>query len=227
MAGFDDISPTLGELDEAALSDAMDEDPDATLSLIAMMTTATDTRLRALARLLAARLFLDLARREVPDRPGIGRIVEAPYRPDRGDLDVEASLEALVDANAAARVIDVEALRVRAWAKPSTAWCLLVDRSGSMHGHPLATAALAAAAIAARADQDYAVLSFGRDVVAPKAMWEERSADDVIDRVLALRGTGTTDVAAALARGRRPAPPIVGESTHDGAPVRLSSDGTR
>jgi Mg-chelatase subunit ChlD len=198
VAGFDEISPTLGELDEAALSDAIDDDPDAALSLIATMTTATDARLRALARRLAARLFLDLARREAPDRPGIGRIVEAPYRSDRGDLDVEASLDALVDANAAARAIDVEALRVRAWEKPSTAWCLLVDRSGSMHGHPLATAALAAATIAARANQEYAVLSFGRDVVAPKAMWEARSADDVIDRVLALRGTGTTDVAGAL-----------------------------
>ena len=67
-----------------------------------------------------------------------------------------------------------------------------------MHGRPLATAALGAAAIAARADDQYAVLSFGREVVAVKAMWEQRSVDDVIDRTLALRGHGTTDVAKAL-----------------------------
>ena len=42
------------------------------------------------------------------------------------------------------------------------------------------------------------MLSFARDVVAPKAMWETRSVDDVIDRVLALRGHGTTDLAGAL-----------------------------
>ena len=67
-----------------------------------------------------------------------------------------------------------------------------------MGGRPLATAALAAAAVATRAEHDYAVLSFGSDVVAPKAMWETRSDEDVIDRVLALRGHGTTDVAGAL-----------------------------
>ncbi len=151
-----------------------------------------------LARQLAARLFLDLARAEVPDVPGIGRIVTQPYRPDRGDLDIEASYEALIEARAAERAIESDELRVRAWSKPSTAWCLLVDRSGSMHGAPLATAALAAAAVAVRAEREYAVLSFGRNVVAPKAMWESRAGDDVIDRVLALRGHGTTDIAGAL-----------------------------
>jgi hypothetical protein len=57
---------------------------------------------------------------------------------------------------------------------------------------------MAAAAVATRADGEYSVLCFGRDVVAPKAMWERRPDDQVIDRVLALRGHGTTDVAAAL-----------------------------
>ena len=87
---------------------------------------------------------------------------------------------------------------MRTWARPSTAWCLLVDRSGSMEGRPLATSALAAAAVAVRAEDEFAVLSFGKDVVAPKAMWERRSPDDVVDRVLSLRGHGTTDVAGAL-----------------------------
>ncbi len=198
MVGFDEISPDLGELDEAALMDAIDADADEALSLLAEMTGATDAGLRVLARRIAARLFIDLSRSEVPDARGVGRIVTQPYRPDEGDLDVEASHDALVDARAAHRLVDSDALRVRAWAKPSTAWCLLVDRSGSMHGAPLATAALAAAAVAVRADQDYAVLSFARDIVAPKAMWETRSGGDVVDRVLALRGHGTTDVAGAL-----------------------------
>lgn len=195
---FDEVSPELGELDEAALADVLDVDPDEALGLLAEMSRATDAGLRDLARSLAARLFLDLARQEPADAPGIGKVVSMPYRPDRGDLDIDGSMEALVHATAEARAIDPDELRVRAWAKPSTAWCLLVDRSGSMHGAPLATAALAAAAVATRAEGEYAVLSFARDVVAPKAMWEVRSTDDVIDRVLALRGHGTTDVAGAL-----------------------------
>jgi Mg-chelatase subunit ChlD len=162
------------------------------------MTSATDVELRAQARRLAARLFLDLARDQGPDRAGIGRIVSTGFRDDAGDLDIDASLDELVSARGSERAVDVEELRVRTWAKPSTAWCLLVDRSASMEGRPLATAALAAAAIAIRADDEFAVLSFGKEVVAPKAIWERRTADDVIDRVLSLRGHGTTDIAAAL-----------------------------
>lgn len=195
---FDDVSPDVGELDEAALAEALDADPDDALALLAEMTRATDVGLRELARSLAARLFLDLARHEPADAPGIGKVVSMSYRPDRGDLDVDGSLDALVQARAEQRAIDPDDLLVRAWAKPATAWCLVVDRSGSMHGAPLATAALSAAAVAARAEGEYAVLCFARGVVAPKAMWETRSVDDVIDRVLALRGHGTTDVAGAL-----------------------------
>jgi Mg-chelatase subunit ChlD len=196
--GFGDISPDVGQLDEAAISEALAEDPDELLSLMAEMTSATDVALRAHARTIAARLFLDLAREKAPDRPGIGRMVTSRFRDDAGEIDIDASLDELVMARGSGRAVQVEELRVRTWAKPSTAWCLLVDRSGSMEGAPLATSALAAAAVAIRADDEFAVLSFGKDVVAPKAMWERRSADEVIDRVLSLRGHGTTDVAGAL-----------------------------
>ena len=195
---LDDISPEVGELDEAAVAEALDADPDELLSLLAQMTQATDVTLRGLAKALAARIFVDVARTDPPDARGIGRIVRQRYRPDHGDIDIEGSAEALLAARAEQRLVEPDELSVRGWGRPSTAWCLLVDRSGSMHGGPLATAALAAAAISARADGRYAVLSFGREVVAVKAMWEQRSVDDVIDRVLALRGHGTTDVARAL-----------------------------
>lgn len=195
---FDEISPELGEIDEAAVSEALEADPDEVLSLLAEMNHATDVGLRGLAKELAARLVLDVAREQAPDSSGVGRIVTVPYRPDGGDLDVERSIEGIVAARAERRLVEPEELALRSWASPTTAWCLVVDRSGSMHGRPLATAALAAAAVALRADREYAVLSFGREVVAPKAMWEVRSIEDVIDRVLALRGHGTTDVARAL-----------------------------
>lgn len=199
---FDDISPEVGALDESAFDEAMEVDPDAALALLADMTTATDDGLRALAKRLAARLFVDLARREAPSRRGIGRIASTRYRPDAGDIDIERSLDELVSARAQRRAVEPDDLMVRTWAKPTTAICVLVDRSGSMYGAALATAALAAAAVAARCeeqpDHELAVLSFGSDVVAARAIWETRSADEVVDRVLALRGHGTTDVAGAL-----------------------------
>ena len=202
-SGFEDISPEVGVLDDEAVASAMENDPDRTLGLLADATAATDERLRALARRLAARLFLDVARSEPADLPGIGRIVTTPYRPDAGDIDIEASLDALVEARAGERAVDPADLRIRSWARPATAWCLVADRSGSMHGRPLATAALAAAAISLRATGEYAVLSFARDIVAIKASWENRSPADVVDRILALRGHGTTDVAAALIAAHR------------------------
>ena len=180
----------------------MSEDPDDTMALLADLTGATDQRLRELARRLAGRLSLDLARRG-PVRPrGTGKLVEQPFRPDGGDLDLDASLDAIAAARAAGEAVDPERLRVRGWSTPGTAICLLVDRSGSMGGKPLATNAVAAAAVSWRAPADYSVLSFGKEVVAAKSQDRSRSVEEVVDAVLALRGFGTTDVAGALEAAR-------------------------
>lgn len=195
---FEQISPDVGELDDEAVTEAMAHDPDEMLALLADLTAATDERLRALAKRLAARLFVDIARTGAPTGRGIGRLASQRYRPDAGDLDVDESLSGIIDARASDSALDPDELRIRTWAEPSTAWCLLVDRSGSMEGRSVATAGLAAAAVAARAQGDYAVLSFGRRVVAIRSIDERRGVDDVIDRVLALRGHGSTDLAAAL-----------------------------
>lgn len=193
------MSPQVGALDEQAFDDLMADDPDAALALLAELTGATDAVLRAKARALAARLLVDLARDRATDAPGVGRFVTRRFRAPGDDVDVDRSLDVLVDARRGAAPVRTDELTARGWSRRATAWCLVVDRSGSMHGRPLATAALAAAALALRAGRDdYAVLSFARDVIVPKAMWEQRTVDDVIDRVLALRGHGTTDVAAAL-----------------------------
>ncbi|MFK8024583.1 MAG: VWA domain-containing protein, partial [Ilumatobacter sp.] len=192
------MSPEVGELDEEAFEEQMGEDPDEMLALLAELTGATDEKLRDLARRLAGRLFLDLARRG-PSRPkGIGRLTTQRYRPDRGDIDVDASLEAVVDARASGAAIDPDGLRVRAWSTPGTAICLLVDRSGSMGGEPLATNAVAASAVVWRSPDDCSVLSFGKEVVAVTSQDMLTSNERVVDSVLALRGHGTTDVAGAL-----------------------------
>jgi Mg-chelatase subunit ChlD len=176
----------------------MAQDPDEMLALLADLTGATDRALRELARRLAGRLYLDLARTG-PIRPrGVGRLIEQPFRPDGGDLDLDASLEAILAARGAGEAVDPERLRIRGWATPATALCLLVDRSGSMGGAPLATAAVAAAAVAWRVPDDYSVLSFSKEVIAVKSQDRHREVTEVVDGVLALKGFGTTDLAAAL-----------------------------
>ncbi|MFM7684340.1 MAG: VWA domain-containing protein [Actinomycetota bacterium] len=193
---FEQVSPEVGELDEDAVDESMRDDPDETLALMADLVGATDQKLRELAKRLAGRLFLDVARRG-PVRPrGVGLLRDVPYTPDGGDLDVDASMEAIVEGRAGG--IDASRLRLRGWVKPGTALCLLVDRSGSMGGKPLATAAVAAAAVASRSPQDYSVLAFGKDVVVAKGQTTPKASDLVVNDVLSLRGFGTTDLAGAL-----------------------------
>lgn len=199
---FEEISPEVGELDEQAIERAMEDDPDETMALLADLTGATDQVLRNLARRLAGKLFLDLAKRG-PARPrGVGRLETQRFRPDAGDIDLDASIDALTLALSEQRPVDPEELMVRAWTTPDTAICLLVDRSGSMGGEPLATSAVTAASVAWRSPDDYSVLSFGKEVVAAKSQDAHKSSESVVDAVLALRGFGTTDVAGALAAAR-------------------------
>jgi hypothetical protein len=115
-----------------------------------------------------------------------------------GDLDLDASLEPLQLARAGATVAPLEDLRVSAWGKPSTAVCLVIDRSGSMSGSRLATAALATAACAWRAGGDHSVVAFSDDVVVVKSQDVVRPPAEVADDVLRLRGMGPTDLAFAL-----------------------------
>lgn len=195
---FEQVSPEVGELDESAVDDAMDDDPDAMLALLADLTGATDPKLRDLAKRLAGRLFLDVAKRG-PIRPrGIGKMATLPYRPDAGDVDLDASMSAIVEARAARSAIDPEELKVRTWVRPGTAIALCVDRSGSMGGEPLATSAVAAAAVAWRSPEDYSVITFGKDVVVVKSQESSKGSELVVNDVLTLRGFGTTDLAGAL-----------------------------
>lgn len=194
---FEQISPEVGELDESAVDESMRDNPDETLGVLADLTGATDPKLRALARQLAGRLMIEIGNRGRSRPRGVGKMVEQPYRPDAGDIDIDASLDALA-ASRRRIAPDPDALRVRGWQKPGVALCLMIDRSGSMGGEPLATSAVAVAAVAGRQPNDYSVVAFGKDVIIPKSQDVAKSPENVINDVLTLRGFGTTDLAGAL-----------------------------
>lgn len=192
---FEEVSPEVGVLDEEAFTEAFEEDPDEAMALLADLTGATDRSLATLARRLAGRVTIGLARLG-PTSRGVGRLRRAPMREGGGDIDLDASMDTL--AAAAGGPVDAKDLIVSRWDRPRTAMCLLVDRSGSMAGDRLAAAAVAAAAVTYRTPLDCSVVCFSDRAVVVKAQDEARDVDEVVADVLGLRGFGITDLGLAL-----------------------------
>ncbi|MCB1269840.1 MAG: VWA domain-containing protein [Microthrixaceae bacterium] len=197
------MSSEVGVLDEDALQELLDEDPDAGLSLLADLAGATDRELAAKARRLAARIMIHFARSGAP-RAGAARMRTRPLSSTPGDIDIDASMEAFA-ANPARgsgpRVTDPSALRVSAWTRHDTALCLLVDRSGSMAGDRLATAAIGAAAVLHRVPRDSSVVCFSDRAVVVRSQDSDRDVEAVLGDVFTLRGFGITDLGLALRAG--------------------------
>ncbi len=198
---FEEISPEVGILDEAAFEDLLDEQPDEALALLADMTGATDERLRHLARRLAGRVLVDVARTGSAPRPGLGRLGSSPIDRAQGDVDVDRSLEALTTWRRGGPP-DRDGLHVVHWHRPQTALCLLVDRSGSMGGDRLATAAVAAASVLFRTPLACSVVAFAEQSVVVVSQDEVRPPDDVVVDLLRLRGFGVTNLDLALRTAR-------------------------
>lgn len=164
------------------------------------MSRATDPALRAKVQALVPRLVVERARSGPSGRIGSGRL--RPARADRGgDLDLDASLEAVAGARAEGRPPALDELTSLVWQRPSTALCLLVDRSGSMDGQRLATAAMAAAACALRVAEsggELAVVAFDRRTEVVVSLVAPTDPRRTVERVFGLRGHGMTSLDAAL-----------------------------
>lgn len=192
---MDEVSPEVGALDEAALAGALEEDLDAGVSLLVDLTRATDPRLRDRARRVAASLVIPAARVTGPSAAG-GSARLGPVRDGGVDLDLDATLDRLSERPE----LRAEDLRWRGWRRPGRATVLLIDASGSVTGPPLATAVVTAAALAARTGptDELSVVAFWSRSVVMRHMRDPSPPLRVVDRVLALRGGDTTDLAGGL-----------------------------
>src|SRR5271156_6131517 len=195
-----ELCPEVGVLDEDAMRRALAGDP-SPFELLALMTTATDERLRAAATRLSSRIVLDRARSGRPAMRGISRLRAARGALD-GDLDIDASIEGVSAARTEARPVGHDDLTTVHWARSRTAFAVVVDRSGSMNGARLAAAATVAAACALRAPQEHAVLTFAATVEVIKPLASDTAPAAVTERLLRLRGHGVTRLAAALKAAR-------------------------
>ena len=156
------MSPEVGGLDAGALESLSGASPDEAASLLADLANATDRELRAKARKAAARIYLRMARQGQPNKRGIRRLSSATD-PFGGDLDLDATLARTngMLPNAPDHII------TRRWSTSERAICLLIDRSGSMHGEAVARAAVAAAGVLVAAGEraDCSVIAFAKDAL--------------------------------------------------------------
>jgi magnesium chelatase subunit D len=173
----------------------MARDGDAAVALLADLAVATDPVLRREARRLAERLFPALGRAAVPRRRGTRRMISSVGALE-GDLDLDRTLERTLGR----RPQHAHELVARQFAAAPRAVCLLVDRSGSMSGHAVALAAVAAAAVvSARSERlRCSVVAFASEPLVLLSDLLARPAAAVVDDLLSLRGHGTTDLARAL-----------------------------
>jgi magnesium chelatase subunit D len=191
---FNEVSPEAGTLDEEALAGLLAADPDAAARMLADLTLATDAQLRAAARRLAARVFVQLAAVGQHKSRGVRRI--GAGRPGDGDLDLERTISGL----SGTWPPGADEIATRSWRARQRSVCLLVDASGSMSGMALAIAAIAAAGVVLAGDArlEPGVLAFSGTVTVLQPRGARRAAADVISELIALRGHGMTDLAAAL-----------------------------
>ena len=196
---FAEVSPETGELDPEAFDAALAEDPEAAAALLADLAVATDAQLRAAARRIAGRVFLQLGRVGPAKARGTRRL--GPSRGLEGDLDLDRTLDRW-DPGRSGRPAP-EDLVTRTWTAHRRAVCLLVDISGSMHGLAVALAAVAAAGVVVaneegRARLEPSVVAFGAEVRVLQPQGVRRPPEDLLSDLVALRGHGTTDLAAGL-----------------------------
>ena len=193
--GLGQVSPEIGKLDEAAFQELLDADPDAAIALVADLAQATDPQLRVQARKLAARLFVRVGRLGQGTTRGYRRLEPSRTGGD-GDLDLDLTLEVAQGR----RPRHADELVMRSWNAPRRALCLLIDHSGSMKGHAVGLAAMAAAAVVLTRTESAStsVIAFAADAVVLQAQGEVRRPEAVVDELLSLRGKGRTDLALAL-----------------------------
>jgi MoxR-like ATPase len=191
---FEKVSPKAGQLDEDAFAAAMAADPDAAAAMLAEMARATDRDLRAAARRLAGRVFIQLGRTGPAKARGTRKI--GPRRGGEGDLDLDRTL----DRWSGSWPPRGDDLITSSWTAHRRAVCLLVDSSGSMNGLAVALASVAAAGVVLASDRRLAtsVLAFGEEVQVLGPQGVHRPAEDLVAELVSLRGHGMTDLAGAL-----------------------------
>jgi Mg-chelatase subunit ChlD len=147
------------------------------------------------AREIAARLAVVRPRRDLTGRPGAGELVSVRYRGGSDDIDLDATLEHLVEHP----VPDEDDVVVRDRVRTRRSVVLAVDVSGSMRGERVRTAAATVGALAAELSRDdLSVIAFWSDAAVLAHLGTPVPPSRLLDTLLRIPARGLTNVAFPL-----------------------------
>lgn len=185
-------APTRGGISAPGLSEEAAElaaDPPST------ERSPHEAQVRERARQIAQRLSLPRPRSAGPVRRGTGALASLPYRGGSDDIDLDRTIEVLVERPAP----EPEDIVVRDRVRTTRSVVLVVDVSGSMRGERVRTAAATVAALAGALHRDeLAVIAFWSDAALLVPLGAPVRPLQLLDRLLALPARGLTNVAFPL-----------------------------
>lgn len=147
------------------------------------------------ARQIAARLAVPRPQHGLAVRRGMGELVSVRYRGGADDIDLDRTLEQLVEHP----VPDEDDIVVRERVRTRRSVVLLVDVSGSMRGERVRTAAAAVGALAGElVRDDLAVIAFWSDAAVLARLGQRVAAARLLDALVRIPARGLTNIAFPL-----------------------------
>jgi Mg-chelatase subunit ChlD len=147
------------------------------------------------ARQIAARLSVPRPRRDMLARRGAGELASVRYRGGSDDIDLDATLDNLVEHP----VPEDDDIVVRERLRTRRSVVLAVDVSGSMRGERVRTAAATVGALAAElARDDLAVIAFWSDAAVLARLGQRVPAPVLLDVLLRIPARGLTNISFPL-----------------------------
>jgi Mg-chelatase subunit ChlD len=170
-------------------------------TLVGAGDTAADGELQAdpetlrRARQIAAQLAVPRPRRDTGARRGVGELASVRYKGGSDDIDLDRTVEQLVEHP----VPEEDDIIVRERVRTRRSVVLLVDVSGSMRGERIRTAAATVGALAAELDRDdLSVVAFWSDAAMLSHLGQHVPAQQLLEEMLLIPAKGLTNIAFPL-----------------------------
>jgi Mg-chelatase subunit ChlD len=175
-------------------------DEQGTLTGGAPVAAAGDPEIVRRARVIAARLAVPRPRRDLAVRRGAGELVSVRYRDGSDDIDLDATLDSLVEHP----VPQDDDIIVRERVRTRRSVVLAVDVSGSMRGERVRTAAATVGALAAELERDdLGVIAFWSDAAVLERLGQHIPAGRLLDALLRIPARGLTNISFPLQVARQ------------------------